>query len=179
MLTRTPADPHWNTTMDSHPLHPRQGAHAHRQRGSALFTAMMLLIILSLLALSAATVTGLQERMAGTYRAEHLAFEHTEARLRATEKRVVAEIDPCHAANPDPSATWLDTPPDAPAENYRNMSRGEQSRAFGWRGSNKAGQPAVVGDIQCAYFEISAVDFDNTEPDSATSHAVVTSIFVP
>lgn len=149
----------------------------HAQRGSALFTAMMLLIILSLLALSAATVTGLQERMAGTYRAEHLAFEHAEARLRATERSILAEIDPCHAANPDPSAQWLQAAPAAGAQNYRNMTRGPTSRAFGWRGSNQAGRAALVGDIQCAYFEVSAMDFDM--PKNATSGAVVTSVYVP
>lgn len=147
------------------------------QRGSVLFTAMMLLIILSLLALSAATVTGLQERMAGTYRAEHLAFEHAEARLRATERSILAEIDPCHAANPDPSAEWLEAAPASGTQNYRNMTRGPTSRAFGWRGSNQAGKPALVGDIQCAYFEVSAVDFDM--PADATSSAVVTSVYVP
>lgn len=148
------------------------------QRGSVLFLAMMLLIVLSLLALSVATVTGLQERMASTYRSEHLAFQHAEARLRATERAIAGDTDPCHAGDPDPSAAWLESPPAEAAEHYRNMGRGPTARAFGWRGSSKAGSPALVGDIRCAYFEVSAIDFDMPGAD-ATANAVTTSVFVP
>ncbi|MBB5208148.1 pilus assembly PilX family protein [Chiayiivirga flava] len=151
---------------------------APRQRGSVLFLAMMLLIVLSLLALSVATVTGLQERMASTYRSEHLAFQHAEARLRATERTIVDETDPCHAGDPDPSTAWIDAPPASGTEHYRNMGRGPTARAFGWRGSSKAGSPALVGDIRCAYFEVSAIDFDVPGGDS-TAAAVTTSVFVP
>lgn len=150
----------------------------HAQRGSALFIAMMLLIILSLLALSAATVTAMQERMASTYRAEHRAFEHAEARLRAAEREIGTNADPCHAADAYPGAEWMSTPPADGAQNYRNMSRGSGSLGFGWRGSSKAGQPALVGDIQCAYFRVAAVDDDMPGPD-ATSTAIVTSVYVP
>lgn len=147
------------------------------QRGSALFTAMMLLIVLSLLGISAAAVTGLQERMASTYRADHLAFEQAEARLRATEQRLLAEVDPCHAANPDPTDDWIDKTPDAGVDNYRNLAAGPTSRAFAWRGSNKAGQAAIVGDMRCAYFEVRAIDFDNNE--NPTANAIVGSVYVP
>lgn len=150
---------------------------ARTQRGSALFTAMMLLIVLSLLGISAAAVTGLQERMASTYRADHLAFEQAEARLRATEKRLLAEVDPCHAANPNPTSDWLSNTPSEGAENYRNLAAGPASRAFGWRGSNKAGQAAIVGDIRCAYFEVAVIDFD--ESKNPTSNAIVGSVYVP
>lgn len=149
----------------------------HAQNGSALFTALMLLIVLSLLAISAAAVTGLQERMASTYRADHLAFEQTEARLRATEQQLLAEVDPCHAANPNPTQQWLGKTPTTGSENYRNLAAGPTSRAFGWRGSNKAGQAAVVGDVRCAYFEVAAIDFDVAS--DPTSSAIVSSIYVP
>lgn len=165
-------------TPSTHPL-PHHATAARLQQGSALFLALMLLIVLSLLALSVASVTALQERMASAYRAEHLAFERAEARLRATERSILDEIDPCHAASPDPSNDWLAATPAAPEQNYRNMSRGEESRAFGWRGSIRAGQPAMVGDIQCAYFEISAIDHDTIDAGNATSHSFVTSTFVP
>lgn len=160
------------------PLRHRTPSAAHAQRGSALFIAMMLLIILSLLALSAATVTAMQERMASTYRAEHRAFEHAEARLRAAEKEIATNPDPCHAADAYPGAEWMATPPADGAQTYRNMSRGNGSLGFGWRGSSKAGQPALVGDIQCAYFRVAAVDNDTPGPD-ATSTAIVTSVYVP
>lgn len=150
---------------------------ARVQGGGALFTALLLLIVLSLLGISAAAVTGLQERMAATYRADHLAFERAEARLRATEQRLLAEIDPCHAENPNPTKTWISAPPETGTESYRNLAAGPTSRAFGWRGSNKAGQAAVVGDIRCAYFEVSAIDFDSDT--GATSNAIVGSVFVP
>lgn len=177
--------------MTTHNIHPHSKEHGaarqmprpacvppHAQAGSALFTAMMLLIILSLLALSAAAVTALQERMAGSYRAEHRAFEHTEARLRSTERSLATEIDPCHAVNPDPGESWVETTPPVAGQNYRNMGRGDTARAFGWRGSSRAGQPAVVGDIRCAYFEVTAIDFDLPGAD-ATADAITTSVYVP
>lgn len=152
-------------------------APARSQHGGALFTALMLLIILSLLGLSAAAVTGLQERMASTYRADHLAFEHAEARLRATERRLLAEVDPCHADHPDPTDGWMSATPSAAADSYRNLAAGPTSRAFAWRGSNKAGQAAVVGDMRCAYFEVRSIDFD--DDSTPTSHAIVGSVYVP
>lgn len=160
------------------PLPSRAGTRAVAQNGSVLFTAMMLLIVLSLLALSAATVTAMQERMASTYRAEHRAFEHAEARLRSAENAIAEDLDPCHAAEAFPSDEWMSTPPSEGAQSYRNMSRGSGSLGFGWRGSSKAGQPALVGDIQCAYFRVAAVNSDMPGVE-ATSSAIVTSVYVP
>lgn len=60
-----------------------------RQRGATLFVALSILILLTLLALAAARVTGLQERMAGGYRADVVAFERAEAALRDDEHQVL------------------------------------------------------------------------------------------
>lgn len=46
-----------------------------------MFVALMLLIVLSLLAVTAAQVTVLQERMSGNFRAAQRAFERTEGRM--------------------------------------------------------------------------------------------------
>jgi Tfp pilus assembly protein PilX len=61
----------------------------NKQRGGTLFVALSILILLTLLALAAARVTGLQERMAGGYRADVVAFELAEAALRDDEHDVL------------------------------------------------------------------------------------------
>ena len=161
-------------------------ASVNRQRGAALFVALMLLIVLSILALSAAQVTGLQERMAATYRADELAFERGEARLRETEDDIASEVDPCfvsvnedNAVVTDPMPDWrADTETDA-MQYAENLSRGPASRALAMRGSLQAGKPAQAGDPQCMYFRVSARDFDATEEEDSTSASIVQSIYVP
>ena len=53
------------------------------QRGAALFVALMFLIILTVVGLSAANVSVMQERMAGNVRETNEAFQEAEATLRA------------------------------------------------------------------------------------------------
>ena len=60
----------------------------NRQRGAALFISLMFLIILTVIGLSAANVSVLQERMAGNVRETNEAFQIAEATLRGIEQRV-------------------------------------------------------------------------------------------
>lgn len=161
---------------------PFQSAHApSRQRGAALFVALMLLIVLSLLSLSASQVTGLQERMASTYRADEIAFERGEARLRQTEDAIAVNVDPCFTSvavgNPIPN--WQANSTTAAMSHTENLSRGPASRALAMRGSIQAGKPAAPGDAQCMYFRVSTRDFDTTTQAASTSAAIVQSIYVP
>lgn len=57
-----------------------------RQHGAALFVALMFLIILTVIGLSAANVGVLQERMAGNVRETNEAFQQAEATLREIEQ---------------------------------------------------------------------------------------------
>ena len=56
-----------------------------RQRGSALITALSILLVLTVLGVSAMSTSALQERMAGNARDAEVAFEAAEAALRAAE----------------------------------------------------------------------------------------------
>lgn len=63
-------------------------AGARQQRGAVLITALVLLVVLTLLGLASMQNTILEERMAGNYRDRQIAFEAAEAALRAGEQRI-------------------------------------------------------------------------------------------
>lgn len=58
----------------------------HRQRGAALFFAMMFLVIISIIALAATKSSLLQERMTGGVRSQQLALMGAETGLRGGEQ---------------------------------------------------------------------------------------------
>ncbi len=58
---------------------------AHRQRGAVLFVALVFLLLLTLLGLTASSTSILQERMTGGMRNAHLAAMGTESALRGGE----------------------------------------------------------------------------------------------
>jgi type IV pilus assembly protein PilX len=61
-----------------------------RQRGAALFISLMVLLLITVLALSAANMGIMQERMAGNVRESNEAFQAAEATLREIERRLAA-----------------------------------------------------------------------------------------
>ena len=56
-----------------------------RQTGAALIISLMLLVVMTLLGVSAVTTTTMEEKMAGNIRNKHLSFQAAEAALRAGE----------------------------------------------------------------------------------------------
>ncbi len=68
---------------------------SHRQQGAVLVVSLLLLLVLTVLALTASQSTRLQERMAGNARDTDLAFQAAEAGLREAEAR----LDTLAAAN--------------------------------------------------------------------------------
>lgn len=58
------------------------------QRGIALYVALIMLLLLTLLGLAAIQVTAMQERMVGNYRTFNLAFNRTEQALRDEEFKI-------------------------------------------------------------------------------------------
>ncbi len=54
-----------------------------RPRGAVLFVALIMLLLLTLLGVTAAQVTVMQERMSGNFRVQQLAFERSESALAA------------------------------------------------------------------------------------------------
>jgi len=61
-----------------------------KQQGAVLFISLMFLIILTLIGISAANVSIMQERMAGNVRDSNVAFLRAEASLRVVEQGVRA-----------------------------------------------------------------------------------------
>jgi len=58
------------------------------QRGAILVTAMLLLLVLTIIGITAAQMTRMQERMAGNLRDQNLAFQGAEAGLRDAEELI-------------------------------------------------------------------------------------------
>jgi type IV pilus assembly protein PilX len=63
----------------------------HRQSGTALVTALLLLLILTVIGVTAMQVTRMQERMAGNTRDLSLSFQGAEAALRNGEDMITAQ----------------------------------------------------------------------------------------
>ncbi|MEM1081553.1 MAG: PilX N-terminal domain-containing pilus assembly protein [Pseudomonadota bacterium] len=74
----------------NHPIHTMPSL--RRQRGAALFISVMFLIILTLIGVSAANVSVMQERMAGNVRETNDAFLRAERTLRAIEDNLTTAV---------------------------------------------------------------------------------------
>lgn len=59
-----------------------------RQKGAALYIALIMLILLALIGVVGMQVSGLQERMAASYYATNIAFQNAEGTARRTECEV-------------------------------------------------------------------------------------------
>jgi Tfp pilus assembly protein PilX len=151
-----------------------------RQSGAALFVALIILVLLTLLVLAAARVTSLQERMAGVYYADARAFEEAEDRLRAQEREVLAG-DPDQMCTTAPGtgvpAGWTNGTATAAGSVIENLNNPQSaaSRGIGV-GRSRQGGSLIPGGPGCLLFRISAFDFDSP---GQTSSAVVQSNFVP
>jgi type IV pilus assembly protein PilX len=66
---------------------------ASRQRGAALFVGLMLLILLALIGIAGMQTSTLQERMAGNYRTQVLAFQNAETELRRAEREILRTVN--------------------------------------------------------------------------------------
>ena len=78
--------------MRSNPRFP------HRQRGALLVVSLLLLLVMTVLALTASQSTQMQERMAGNARDLDLAFQAGEAGLRGGETRIDGVVAPKRAS---------------------------------------------------------------------------------
>jgi type IV pilus assembly protein PilX len=67
--------------------------HAHGQRGSALMVALVFLLLMILLGVSAMQGSNMQERMAGNLRDRNMAFQSAEAALRGGETWLMSLVN--------------------------------------------------------------------------------------
>jgi type IV pilus assembly protein PilX len=75
--------------------HPQFLEHTHlpaRQRGAILIVSLLLLLVMTVLALTASQTTRFQERMAGNARDLDLSFQSGEAGLRRAENQLTGNI---------------------------------------------------------------------------------------
>lgn len=153
----------------------------HAQLGAALFVSLMILILLSLLAISASQVTALQEKMVQSYWADVRAFEGAEQRLRARERQIRerARTEECPPLEDGGAApVWANgaTEPTVAANHSAVVGADEAGRGSGMEQSLSAGGRT---NVECQYFLISATESDSRNVTQARSWAVVQAIYVP
>lgn len=157
----------------------------HVQRGATLFVALTILVLLTLLALSAAQVTGLQERMSGIYRADAAAFQSAEHQLRDLEREILDDATVCDVPPDDYLPDdWFDgsvdlgdaSRPYVRIENLNNPSS-PMSGGLAISGSAKFAPDNTPGGVNCLVFRVSSLQADN--PDEPTSRAIIQSTFIP
>jgi type IV pilus assembly protein PilX len=91
-----------------------------QQRGAVLFICLIILLVITILGITASQTTILEEKMAGNLNAYNMAFEGTEADLRACESRLRTTLKPSvdpyvwvlNKLNPNYGSTGFD--PDNP-----------------------------------------------------------------
>ena len=82
----------------------------YEQQGFVLIVAMILLLVLTILVLSAAQSNSLEESMAGNYRNNTLAFQAAEAGVRAAESCLSAGTSACSGFASDANGVYLFNP---------------------------------------------------------------------
>lgn len=163
----------------------------YRQRGAALFVALVMLLLLTLLAVTAAQTSVMQERMAGSFRAQQLAFERAEGIMASGRDQVsdpltsydlISDIPVGLASDGGtPWREWLATYP--PVEYGSSASPGALElsvRACGGACAQRRG--SAVGEDpnrKPRYFVISAQQKDlPASPAEAAAWASVQTIYV-
>lgn len=101
------------------------------QRGAVLFIALIMLLLMTLLGVTAMQITILQERMSGNFRAQQVAFERAEGRM-AQGRDIVSDLLTAYDVIPDIPVglsstngyvwkSWLTTFP--PERNFEQSTR--------------------------------------------------------
>lgn len=155
-----------------------------RQRGAALFVALMLLIIVSILGVSVAQVTALQERMANNYRVDDVAFQNADGSLRDQEVAIAENLSANRSADCRPSGsgdmipTWQASA-DANASAFESM---QSDVGAGLSSGFVSNPPTSIGDVaagswQCLLFRVAAVGVGFDDDDTA-ARSIVQSTYV-
>lgn len=152
------------------PSRPRQ------QRGATLFVALMLLVVVTLLGLSVAQVTMLQERMANTYQTDMIAFQNAEARLRGAEVALTQPNPLNCSASDNPVDAWV-AAGTTNADAFESLTRADQ--VMGLNGPLPGDpDPLEHGSINCLLFRVAAAASDVADADDPTSTVVVQSVYI-
>lgn len=154
-------------------------AFASRQRGAVFFVAMMVLIVLTLLGISAAQVTALQERMSAVYRSDRVAFENAESLLAQRERETTLSAAVQNVVceefykGTERTASWQTAA--GTGTEVENLGRG--GTFITAVGTLEAGIAREMGDKNCLFLQVSAQSHD--DPVAKNSHTIVQSIYIP
>jgi type IV pilus assembly protein PilX len=132
------------------PNHRLPSATPRRQRGVALFVALILLVLTTLIAVAASRSTLLQERMSGNMFDHSIAFQRAEAALRAAEAAITLDwqitnlggVDCTLATNVSTSACYP-----TPVNTFSNVAGPTWqtvSGAYNVNGSRAPGSPQYL-----------------------------------
>jgi type IV pilus assembly protein PilX len=103
-----------------------------KQRGAVLIISLVLLVVLTLLGLSAMQNTSLEEVMAGNLRSENVAFQAAEAGLRTGEVWLSGLTAKPVASSTGSGGVWLLDGPDPATTNNQPWWREPQRDAAWW-----------------------------------------------
>lgn len=111
----------------------------HRQRGVALFISLVLLLVLTIIGVSAVQTTSLEERMARNTHDSVLAFQAAEAALREAESFLQANINSTAGFTPaGNNGLWR-------AADYGQTERWRQAGI--WTGANSVEALTAVDNV--------------------------------
>ncbi|MGH8081331.1 MAG: pilus assembly PilX family protein [Lysobacter sp.] len=156
------------------------------QRGAVLYVALIMLVLLALIGITAMQVTGLQERMTSSYRSTNMAFQNAEGNARGRESDLQRQVQsggteaidldqPLCTAGFDPSA-WAEKLKYAnPLPAKQNYTRRIDECVSGGTGIGMGTAP--LSENTNLIFQVTAYAVDRgTNPGS---DAVIDTIFVP
>lgn len=165
----------------------RSGFDGARQRGAALYVALIMLVLLALIGVAALQVTSLQERMSANYRATNLALQNAEARAREEETRIDGQVnsggnesvvvdEPFCARAFDPSG-WADGMSFANPKPTKTSNTRRIDQCVAGNGSTAEGTGPITENTNLI-FQITAYATDNSGANPS-SDAVIDTIFIP
>jgi hypothetical protein len=153
-----------------------------RQRGAVLFVALVMLLLMTLLGVTAMQVTVLQERMSGNFRAQQVAFERAEGRM-AEGRSIVSDLLTAYDLIPDIPVglsdtngyiwkSWLTTfPPQREFEQRTRMCGGACPERRG----------SIVGDDpnkKPRFYVITGQEKDPASEEESAAWATVQTLYV-
>jgi type IV pilus assembly protein PilX len=114
----------------------------NRQRGAVLIVSLLLLLVLTILAIGASQTTRLEERMAGNTRDMDMAFQASEAGLRAAEQYIAKTPSLPTCLDPSSASCYV-----LDQGHFATTDLARQTEAW-WRTNAKAFGTATTQEVQ-------------------------------
>lgn len=152
-----------------------QMSFSSKQRGAALYVALVMLILLALIGVVALQVAGLQERMSANYQASSMAFQNAEGVARTTENALKADVTAGRMPSTNVPATDCLAAHDASAWNNSASYVRRLDLCFAWGGLD---YPSDESERTDQIYQVTSFARDRGVL-SASSEAVVDTVFIP